>query len=104
MATTAFTTIENIGLNLSPIDFLWKFYKAQTSQVKKEFRLRLENETIFDDDFSDIEPLTPEQRKTAFAFVEAIKRRIADVEYAKNNGKQLRKAEDFLTELQNESV
>ena len=106
MATTTSTTLQSQGL--STLDVLWAFYQSQTKKVKKAFLKRIADEESAAKEAETMrayeQSLTDEQRGAAYEFVEVVKTRIAEVENASREGRQIgRSAKDFLRELQAEN-
>lgn len=107
MAPIASPTLQAQGI--SALDVLWALYQSQTKRVKKAFLKRIADEESSAKEVEAMrayeQTLTEEVRKSAYDFVDVVKKRVAEVEQASMDGRRIgRNAKDFLRELQSEDV
>lgn len=95
-------------VSISPIDALWTLYQSQNKQVRKAFRSRVLAEEASDQKKAEMQAyertLPPEVRHAARAMTDAIKQSAEEARMAAVNHTHVgRNADDFLTELEQET-
>jgi len=98
----------SLSTNISPVDILWAFYKSQKQSVRNAFvkRLVAERKAKEVEQMNAYEHnLTKSEKLSAYKLAKAVKKGIKDVDDSKDGlKKNVRKAEEFLVELQNSDI
>jgi len=92
---------------ISPADALWALYQSQAKKVRQAFRSRLLAEEAKGNEDADMQAyeqqLPVKERDAAYALASAVRQGVADVRQAAADKTHVgRRAEDFLTELEQE--
>ena len=95
--------------SVSPLDALWSIYQSQSKRVRKAFRQRILEEEKADKHESEMRAyelqLPSETRESVRVFTNTIKKAVNDVRQATADHIHVgRKADDFLSELEQEEA
>ena len=95
--------------SVSPLDALWSIYQSQSKRVRKAFRQRILEEEKADKHESEMRAyelqLPSETRESVCLFAKTIKKAVKDVRQAATDHTHVgRKADDFLSELEQEEA
>ena len=95
--------------SVSPLDALWSIYQSQSKRVRKAFRQRILEEEKADKHESEMRAyelqLPSETRESVRVFTNTIKKAVNDVRQAAADHTHVgRKADDFLSELEQEEA